>query len=229
MVSYIKKYFVNLIGFFQYHCSFKENYFPCRLVGEKRINDSQNTIIIFHLSGKTKAIELSIQDLLENNKLLSCFHPFDAFQIGSIAFEEFIRDIPHDLRKGKFENIKKIMLNSLHEVNHNQHHTKVLQKKYSSPKDHYIVPVNLDKIKNNKYQFKLVAGHTKNSKTTITFTLLGKREGYKKTLRQLIVDKDIIKKFHPITVFKFGFIALGDTLFELSKTEQLDIKIGVNQ
>ncbi|MCP4473772.1 MAG: hypothetical protein GY821_04245 [Gammaproteobacteria bacterium] len=54
-----------------------------------------------------------------------------------------------------------------------------------------------------------------NGETIIIYTLLGKRDLYEITIKELIENNDLLEQFHPFQAVKFGSIAIGDLLFSL--------------
>lgn len=224
LINQVKNTFFKLLGFFQYHYARMRNYYPCKLIGEKRSKETNNTIVVFHKIGKKQPIEIHIKDLLANPALVAQFHPTEAIKLGSIALEEFIFELPKHKRKIIFNKVKRIMLNSTHDVSPNKNIENILTKTdpcniNNDDNSNIDMPSSIIK---NTYTCKLVGakqGH-ENSETIIIYTILGKREGYEKTLRELIINKELIEKFHPTEAIKFGFISLGDILFGFSEDER---------
>jgi hypothetical protein len=63
-----------------------ENIYGCKLVGAKLASSkSQDTKIIFTIFNKREGHEIVLQRLINDKKLLSKFHPTDAFKIGYIS------------------------------------------------------------------------------------------------------------------------------------------------
>lgn len=202
-------------GFFQYYyAAYMRNYYSCKLLGEKSSELTNDTIVIFQKSGNAKSSEISIKELLSDLTLISSFNPEEAAKIGFIALEQFIFEIPIEERFFKFNQIKKIMLNSTGDIGQYVNLNKLF---FSS--DNY--KSNIDNKKNisckNTYPYRLVGekNNGKSSETTIIYTILGKKDGYNKSLKDLILEKDLIDKFHPTEAVKFGFIYMGDMLFSL--------------
>lgn len=199
----IKNLYLNFLGFIHYHIANKKNFYPCKIIGEKN-----NGIIIIKKSNYSHPIEITIQDILDNEKLISTLHPSDALTLGSIAFQEMIITLHDSERKKKFDQIKNIMLNLEDNI-----HKNICQNHYcnndTTQFNHYILNIK------NKYPCKLVGTKkTRNThETIIIFTILGKREGYNITLNEIISNKELLEKFHPTEAVKFGFISLGDVFF----------------
>ncbi len=214
VIQQLKNTIAKLTGFFQYSYARIRNYYPCRFVGEKRSKETNTAIIIFRELGKSQLIEMPIKELLTDPNLIAHFHPTEALQIGSIALEEFIFELPSHERKIKFNQTKEVMLNSIPNFN-----SKITFKNYCFKNNCFDLS-----ILKNTYPCKLVGGKLNriNMNTIIIFTILGKRDGHEKPLRELIMNKDFIEKFHPIDAIKFGFISLGDRLFKFSEIEKIE-------
>lgn len=216
IIKKIKDLFVRIEGFFQYHYfSFMRNYYPCKLVGERRLVKGNEITVIYHKSGHSIPFEKPIKKLLSDYNLISFFNPDESLKIGFIAFEEFIFEEPHEERMIKFNAIKSAMLNSNYDTKKSFNFSSLFSEKVNAEyKENYVG--NLHK---NTYPCRLVLGNNcnKNNETTITYTLFGKRDGYEIKLRELILNKELLIKFHPTDAVKFGFIYMGDVLFEFHK------------
>jgi len=212
VVKKLKDALAKLSGFFQYHYASSKNHYLYKLLGEKHAYDTNNTIIVFRKLGEKQPIEMPVKELLAAPHLIAHIHPKEALKIGSIALEEFIVELPENSRKQQFNKMKNIMLNSTHSLSNNESGNSPLQLQHLSP------AINIK----NTYPFKLVGGKSNNNgiNTTITYTILGKREGHEKKLHELVNNIELIEKFHPTEAIKFGFIALGDSLFSSSQTEK---------
>lgn len=213
VIRKVKYLAVQLMGFLQYYCAaFMRNYCQCKLHGEKRSTETNETVVVYHKAGNSRSLEISIKELLSNPTLISNFYPEDALKIGFIALEQFVFEMPLGERTIKFSQVKQIMLNSTYDVT---------QK--SNPFNLFFESINCEINKNNEpnylckniYPCRLVGGKADNialGGTRITFTILGKRDGYDITLSELINNKALLKKFHPTEAVKFGFIHMGDTM-----------------
>jgi len=212
--------------FYYFTASLAKNVYPCKLVEAKSNLSDKGIIIIYKILGCSKNCEIPLQKLLENKKNLEIFHPIDAAKLGSIAFKEIICDLPKDKRVKEFQRIKNIMLHSTHDVYSDE---LIINSEYSNDqcieyKDlTFLYPI----ISKNKYYCKLVGGKNDSLKigTTIVYTLLGKREGYERSLQEILTG-DLLQKFHPTEVLKFGFIFEGDSMFYLTKTGKAQFKGG---
>lgn len=218
------KHFVNYLYYFK--SSITKNSYLCKLVGEKINPLGGGTIVTYKILGLQGNNEIALQELLSNKTLIERFHPAEAAKLGSIAFEDVTSEVSENQKKEVFCQIKNIMLNSIHDTCPN--------KKFedSTPEYNRIEPKRTNNlfehlssvIIENKYQCKLVAGKSSPSgdDTIITFTMLGKREGYEKLLQKLLSDKKLLEKFHPTEAIKFGFIARGDFTFGLPEMEKIE-------
>ena len=203
-------------GFIQYHyAAYMRNYYPCKLVGEKPSESTSGTIVVFNKAGNAQSSEIPIKELLSDLALIAHFNPEEASKIGFIALEQFIFEVPVEERALKFNQIKNIMLNFTRDINQDFSLTNLFF-------DNDYCKLNTDNKKvnfyKNIYPYRLV-GEKNNSKvsgTKIIYTTLGKREGYNRSLQDLISNKDLISKFHPTEAVKFGFIYMGDILFGFS-------------
>jgi hypothetical protein len=208
-----KEIFSKQTGFFQYYYAvYMRNYYPYKLIGEKQSESTNGTIIIFNKTGSIASSEISIKKLLSDLALISNFNPEDAYKIGFIALEQFICEVPLEERFCKFNEIKKIMLNSTGCINQNINLSNFIFNDNDEKPS-----INNSKITQHKntYPYRLVGekNNKNTSETTIIYTILGKRDGYTKSLKNLILHKEIIGKFHPTEAVKFGFIYMGDILF----------------
>lgn len=213
------KYFINYL---YYMCfSLIKNTYPYKLIGEKINPLSTETIVLYKILGSNTNYEIPLKHLLDNKKLIENFHPTDALKLGAIAFDEIIFALPESERKTSFEKIKTKMLNSTHDTYPNRILESLSIKTHKNHCNHMQYnPTYLDSVvTKNKYPYKLVGAKSSSLKkgTTIMFTIFGKREGYEKILQELLNDKLTIEKFHPTETVKFGFIALGDALYEIQK------------
>ena len=214
VIQLVKNFINQLIGFFQYYyAAFMRNYYQCKLVGEKRDESIHDAIVVFNRSGKINSTEMPIKDLLSDLTLVANFVPEEALKIGFTALEQFIFEVPENERQLKFNKIKHIMLNSTHDITQHLNFNSLFFENTHYNLNKYHEKIQLHK---NKYPCRLVGENTENKTngTTIIFTVLGKRDGYKKLLSDLISNKDLLNKFHPTEAVKFGFIYMGDTLFE---------------
>lgn len=203
---------LSLRGFIQYHYACTKNHYGCKLMGEKRDQSSNISTIIFRNLGELCYREVPVKELLATPQLLANFHPKEALRIGSIALEEFIYEIPKEIRKEKFNHMKNIMLSSIHDISSAKNI--LLEEEFFKKSTRF--ESDIVKIPNkNKYSFRLVGGrfNKETYNTTITYTILGKRNGHEKSLHDLIGNNELIEKFHPTEAVKFGFISSGDALF----------------
>lgn len=213
MINKINDVIIQTIGFFQYYYSaFMRNYYPCKLDGEKRSEETNEIFVVYHKIRNNLLLEIPIKNLLSNSKLLANFQPEEAVKIGFIALEQFILESPLNESALKFNQIKHIMLNSTSTVNHNfSFENEFIDTAHIQTKND-----NTNYLHKNKYPCRLVGEKQDNTinSTRIIFTILGKREGYDTTLNELINNKDLLKKFHPTEAVKFGFIHMGETLLK---------------
>lgn len=212
VIKIIKDLFNKVDCFFQYYYfSFMRNYYPCKLVGEKRSGETNNITVVYQKSGDSIPSEKTIKKLLSDYELISFFNSEESLKIGFIAFEEFILEEPFEERMMKFNLIKNIMLNSTDDINKNFDFSRLFSEKIVT--DYKVNSKNGSS--KNTYPCKLVDGSTCNvtNGTTVTFTVFGKRDGYEIKLRELILNKELLLKFHPTDTVKFGFIYMGDILF----------------
>lgn len=211
------KYFINYLYYFK--SSLRKNVYPYKLISKKITSNHAVTIISYRTRGQNKINEISLQELLNNKKLIDRFHPLEAVKLGSIAFEDIILNLPSETQNNKFNQIRNIMLSSVHDLSPN----KESESTYFTQVNNNISFDDADYIDNaeinNTYVCKLVGGkfNFAKSTTTIIFTILGKREGYTKLLHDVIADKKLLSKFHPTEAVKFGFISTGDDFFKLSE------------
>lgn len=213
IIQKVKDVVVQFIGFFQYYCAaFMRNYYPCKLDGEKRSEETKETIVVFHKSGSTCLLEMPIKELLADTSLIANFIPEESVKIGYIALEQFLLEVPLDERTSKFNQIKHIMLNSTCDVTQNLNFNDLFFdiKTFKSN-----INGENHRSSRNVYPCRLVGGKVDviTTRTRVIFTVLGKRDGYDKALDDLINNKDLLNKFHPTEAVKFGFIYMGDTLF----------------
>jgi len=211
------KQFINCLYYLR--SSIAKNTYPCKLVGEKINPLGNGTIILYKIRGEQDNNEIPLQYLLNTKKLIEKFHPTDAVKLGSIALKDILLELNENERNQKFNIIKNIMLNSTHDI-YPIKEFKILDYQHKTPtfnnsvnKDDYLDSA----VMGNTYPCKLVGSKATDntSLTIIIFTILGKREGYEKSLSELLKDKKLIERFHPTEAIKFGFIALGDSIFEL--------------
>jgi hypothetical protein len=203
----------NIINYFYYiKSAFAKNSYPCKLIGEKIEHFNSEPTIIFKVLGKQNAYKVPLNYIFSSKNLISAFSTKDAFHLGKIAFN-YVINSPNEIEnKEKFRQIKSIMLSSTHDIY--QFPNSIFRSEYELEKQ---FPLDLD-IKsvflNNKYPFKLV-GHKNldTNKTVIIYTIFGKREGYQKSLKEIVSDNSLLKKFHPTEAVKFGFLSAGDNFF----------------
>jgi hypothetical protein len=212
------QHFINYLYYFNF--SLSKNTYPCKLIGEKILPNTEGILIIFKLSGIDSNYEISLRKLLNDKKLLEKFHPCDAFQLGLLSFEEIIRKIDKQIRLKTYINIKNMMLGSVHDV----YPIKSLDTEYPinhNPNDKDIktedilTKINFMKI-SNKYPYKLVNQkcNSADESTFIKFTVFGKREGYEKQLIDITKNKGLLSKFHPTETVKLGFISGGESFLK---------------
>ncbi len=211
-IKKIKHMISNLTGFFQYHYANTKNHYTCRLLGEKYKDN--HVVISFRNLGESHTTEISIQELLSTPFLIANFHPKEALIIGSIALEEFTLGLSKNDQKEEFYKIKNIMLNSIHDITRSIKDS-YLEESFLINQKKSIKTSFIRQHPKNKYPFKLVGGKSSDqiNGTVITYTILGKREGHEKDLREIINNSELLEKFHPTEVVKFGFISLGDSIF----------------
>jgi len=191
-----------------------KNVYPCRLIGEKIIHSNNDTIILYKIRGKENTNEISLKILLSNIRLVEKFSPIESVKLGVLSFKNTILSLPYHDRRKKFNAIKEIMFNSVHDI--------CPSKKLNKSQLKYEITEHIDpssKFLNevatkNSYAYKLVHGKfcNENKDTIITYTILGKREGYEISLRNLLLNKNLLQKFHPTETVKFGFIFSGDQM-----------------
>lgn len=211
IIQKVNDVIVRAIGFFQYYYSaFMRNYYPCKLDGEKRSEETNEIIVVYHKAKNSLSLEMPIKELLSNYTLTADFQPEEAVKIGFIALEQFVLEVPLDERAVKFNQIKHIMLNSTCDVTQNFNFGNIFLK----PTDESTKYGDRNHLNKNIYPCRLVGRKPDNvtNGTRIIFTVLGKREGYDTTISELISNKDLLNKFHPTEAVKFGFIHMGDTL-----------------
>lgn len=206
----------NIINYLYYfRSSIAKNTYPCKLVGEKISFPSNEQIILFKVLGKKNIYNAPLKGLFPDKKIISGFSPKDALKLGEIAFNEIINNVPKDEQLDKFKRMKEVMLTSTHDI----YHTYNLD---NSVSDNFINSTNLEidsylayLIVKNSYPFKLVGYQSQDNfkETTIIYTILGKREGYKKSLKAIITTDGFLGKFHPTEAIKFGFIYAGEKFF----------------
>jgi hypothetical protein len=206
----------NIFNYLYYiFSSITKNVFPCKLIGEKIINNE--TIIVFKILGKEGIHETPIKSLFNHKNLLENFSPIDALKLGTISFTDILFSLPEQKRKETFENIKNKMFSS-------SNFFYPLPVNEETEIEHY----NIDDIKNyyinkNKYNFRLVGTKTNHAsqKTVILYTIFGKKEGYELPLSDLIANKKALVQFHPADAVKLGFIAQGDNVL-LNHTQKTE-------
>ena len=67
----------------------------------------------------------------------------------------------------------------------------------------------------NQYYCKLIGeklNPQEKSNTIILYRLLGKRDIFEISIRELLDNRDLLEKFHPTEAVKLGAIAMGDML-----------------
>lgn len=199
------------INYFYYlNSTFSRNSYPCKLIGEKLNSTNEEPIIIFKILGKIEKYSIPISNIFFNKNLIASFSPKDSLKLGRIAFNFIINNKKENDKLKIFSNIKEMMLSSVHDIFSEAHFFSEL-----TPANlEAIINIDIESylislISNNKYPFKLV-GYESLNKTTIIYTLFGKRDGYQKTLNNIINTDLVLDKFHPTEAVKFGFISAGE-------------------
>ena len=108
----ITNFLSNAVNSFYYYTAARANRYPCKLVGEKLTDDAKTTHIIYRIVGKKGIHEISIPDLLDDEKLLARFHPTEAVKFGAIAVGDVLFNIPEEEKIKKIKMMKRKMLSS---------------------------------------------------------------------------------------------------------------------
>lgn len=192
--------------------TFAKNSYPCKLLGEKINSSSSESIIVFKILGRKSQYNIQLNNIFSNISIISGFSPRDALQLGRIAFSNIINDPIESENIKKFMAIKKIMLSSTHDIFPSSH--SIENKICINNALDVDVHINL-LTSNNKYPFKLVSHQLDDhsGETTIIYTILGKKDGYEKSLKSIVATRECLEKFHPTEAAKFGFISAGEELF----------------
>lgn len=111
-IQKLQKFYQKIFYLIHYCSSSEANYYICKLVGEKNISDSPNTVILYRMLGKRDLFEISVNDLLDNKELLEKFHPTEAVKFGAIAMGDILFNLPEEQRPKRFAEIKQKMLES---------------------------------------------------------------------------------------------------------------------
>lgn len=146
-------------------CSITKNIYAYEITGEKIIPSKTGITISYKMPGDSSNKAISIQDLLNDKKLIEKFHPLDAFKLGSLAFEDIILKLPETKKFEKFFQIKNMMLTSTHDVDLKQNNQNSLtQFLHIQPKSTSLKELtgHFDSsIYKNAYPFKMVGGREK--------------------------------------------------------------------
>ncbi|HLB41988.1 MAG: hypothetical protein A3F13_04890 [Gammaproteobacteria bacterium RIFCSPHIGHO2_12_FULL_40_19] len=203
--------------------AFLKNTYQCKLIGEKFDSSNTEAVIVFKLLGKKDQHTPSIHSVFYNKKLISNFSPKDAAKLGRIAFNDLNYDARDIEDRNQFIKIKNAMLSSTHDIYLPSYPHNCGQFTQSTEAvDRMCVNFNLDSsASKNKYPFKLVSYKSVSlpGETIIIYTILGKRDGYKKPLKEIMSTNSLLEKFHPTEAAKFGFIFTGEDFFAYDQNE----------
>ncbi|MBA3660217.1 MAG: hypothetical protein H0W64_00635 [Gammaproteobacteria bacterium] len=207
--------FINYLYYLKF--SFKKNFYPCKLLGEKLILKNDEQLIIFKLMGKKSHYIELLSSLFLNKELISGFSPKDTLKLGGLAFNDIIIKLPENEKLEKFKKVKEVMLASTHDIFPSSLPTneRLISDAYNKTTTDDISALLTFAISKNNYPFKLVGYKSTPGcqDTTIVYTIFGRRDGHRKILSEIISKNDFLEKFHPTEVIKFGFINSGEEYF----------------
>jgi hypothetical protein len=88
-----------------YKCSEMQNIYSHKAIGQRQ-NKEGTTIIMYTILGKRDVYEISINDLMDNKRLLERFHPCQAAKFGVISLGDVLFTLPQHQREQRYHNIK---------------------------------------------------------------------------------------------------------------------------